>query len=164
MRSTSLLKATAFVVIASLMVIATGPLIGMLGAMTGVSVNSVWLYAALFSAQLLIGTALALRLDGDGLDNLGLIPTVPRIREFTFGFAVGAVLFCALALVRGATIGAAWTFTGPNAILAACTGLGAALLLMLPEELLFRGYAFQRLVRAVGIWPGILISATLFGI
>jgi membrane protease YdiL (CAAX protease family) len=35
---------------------------------------------------------------------------------------------------------------------------------MLPEELLFRGYAFQRLVRAIGVWPGIVVSATLFGI
>jgi membrane protease YdiL (CAAX protease family) len=40
-------------------------------------------------------------------------------------------------------------------------GLVTALLLLLPEELLFRGYAFQRPVHAVGAWPGILVSAAL---
>ncbi len=164
MDNRSLSKVIGFVVAAIAMLIATGPLVGMLGALAGVSNIPEWVYASVFSAQLLIGSSLALRLDGESLENLGLVPASARIREFTFGVVVSVVLFCLLALVRGAAIGAAWTFGGPPAALAACAGLGAALLLMLPEELLFRGYAFQRLMRVIGVWPGILVSATLFGI
>jgi hypothetical protein len=78
-------KAVGFVVAAIAMLIATGPLLGMLGAMAGISNISAWLYSLVFSAQLLIGSSLAFRLDGDSLASLGLVPASSRIREFTFG-------------------------------------------------------------------------------
>ena len=70
----SLSKAIGFVAAAIAMLIATGPLVGMLGAMAGVSNIPAWLYSLVFSAQLLIGSSLALRLDGESLASLGLVP------------------------------------------------------------------------------------------
>ena len=159
----SLIRATVFGAVAILLVVATGPVVGLVAAITGTSRVPVWAYSAALSALLLVATILALRLEGSDLESLGLIPKGNRIREFSVGLVVGASLFSVLALVRGATVGAAWTFAGWNILIAAGAGLAVAFLLLLPEELVFRGYAFQRLVRAVGRWPGIVVSALLFG-
>lgn len=160
----SLLKALLFVAVAIVALIATGPLVGLMAAISGRSAVPVWAYSGAFSVLLLASTAVALVLDRAGFRSLGLEPTGERIRECVFGFVLGALLFAALALVRGARVDAAWTFAGPNGVGAACLGIITAFLMLFPEELLFRGYAFQRLVSAVGAWPGILISALLFGI
>ena len=160
----SLLKAFLFVAAAIAALIATGPLISLAGAVFGLATVPMWAYSGVFSVLLLACTAVALRLDGTGLRSLGLAPTRDRIRECLFGFVLGALLFAALALVRGATVGATWTFAGPSALAAAAFGIIIAFLMLFPEELLFRGYAFQRLVAAAGAWPAIAISAVLFGI
>lgn len=160
----SVLKALLFIAVAAVALIATGPLVSLVAAIAGTSEVPVWAYSGAFSVLLLASTAVALVLDRTGFRSLGLVPTRERIRECVFGFAVGAVLFAVLALVRGARVEAAWTFAGPNGVAAACVGIVTAFLLLIPEELLFRGYAFQRLVSAVGAWPGILISAVLFGV
>jgi uncharacterized protein len=160
----SLLKAIVFVAVNIVLLFATGPIVSFLAAITGSSGVSVWSYAGTFAALLLGATALALRMDGSDLGSLGFAPTRIRIREFTFGLALGVLLFTILAAVRGATVGVSWTFAGSNGAFAAAAGLGAAFLFLLPEDLLFRGYAFQRLVAAVGAWPGIVLSAVLFGI
>jgi membrane protease YdiL (CAAX protease family) len=158
----SLLQAIIFVGVGCGLVIAAGPVVGILAATTGMSTVPVWTYAAVVTALLLAATVLALRWDGTGLHSLGFVPTRDRFRELALGLTLGAVLFALMAIVRGAMAGAEWTFSELNASLAA--GLVTALLFLLPEELLFRGYAFQRLVHAVGAWPGILMSAALFGL
>jgi len=160
----ALLKALLFIAVAVVALIATGPLVGLVAAITGTSGVPVWAYSGAFSVLLLTSTAAALVLDRTGFRSLGLVPTRERVRECVFGFMVGALLFAGLALVRGARVEVAWTFAGPNGVATACVGVIIAFLLLLPEELLFRGYAFQRLVSAVGAWPGILISAVLFGV
>lgn len=159
----SILKALLFVAVALVILIATGPLVGFLGSLAGRSHVPTWAYAGSFSVLLLAATALAVALDRTGWRSLGLVPTRQRARECGFGLAVGALLFAALAAVRGASVDAIWEFGSVNAVPTACVGMATALLLLLPEELLFRGYAFQRLTCAIGAWPGILISAALFG-
>jgi membrane protease YdiL (CAAX protease family) len=159
-----LLKAAVFLVAAIGMLIASGPLVAVLVSMAGVRVLPAWAYACTFSTLLLAATGLALHFDGTGLARLGLVPTRKRVRELAVGLGLSVVLFGVLALVRGATIDAAWSFAGSGALSAAGSGLAIAFFLLLPEELLFRGYAFQRLVDAIGTWPGILFSALLFGI
>jgi membrane protease YdiL (CAAX protease family) len=161
---TSLLKAIAFVAVAMAVWAATAPLVGIAGAMMGRSNVPVWVYAGAFSMTLTAITWAALTLERSGFNSLGLVATRARVGEFLFGFALSVALFAALALVRGASVGAAWSFAGPNAVIGACAGIIIAFLLFFPEELLFRGYAFQRLVSAVGAWPAILMSAALFGV
>jgi membrane protease YdiL (CAAX protease family) len=84
--------------------------------------------------------------------------------ELVTGFAIGAALFVSLALARAWSVGATWTFAGLDASTSALAGLAVALLLLLPEELVFRGYAFRRLSDALGTGPAIAISAVLFGL
>ena len=161
---TSLLKAIAFVAVAMTVLAATAPLVGIAGAMLGRSNVPMWVYAGAFSLTLAAITWAALALDRTGFRALGLVPTRARVGEFLFGFVLSVVLFAALALVRGATVAAVWTFAGAEAVVGACAGIIIAFLLFFPEELLFRGYAFQRLVKALGVWPAILTSSVLFGV
>ena len=132
--------------------------------MLGRSNLPMWVYAGAFSLTLAAITWAALALDRTGFRALGLVPTRARVGEFLFGFVLSVVLFAALALVRGASVAAVWTFAGAEAVVGACAGIIITFLLFFPEELLFRGYAFQRLVPALGAWPAILISAGLFGV
>ena len=143
---------------------ATAPLVGIAAAMLGRSNLPMWGYAGAFSMTLAAITWAALTLERTGFNSLGLVPTRARIGEFLFGFVLSVVLFAALALVRGATVAAVWTFAGAEAVVGACAGIIIAFLLFFPEELLFRGYAFQRLVKALGVWPAILTSSVLFGV
>jgi uncharacterized protein len=160
----SLLKAIAFVGVAMAVLAATAPLVGIAGAMMGRSNLPMWIYGGAFSMTLAAITWAALTVDRTGFNSLGLVPTRARVGEFLFGFALSVVLFAALALVRGASVAAVWTFAGAEAVVGACAGLIIAFLLFFPEELLFRGYAFQRLVPVFGAWPAILTSSVLFGV
>jgi membrane protease YdiL (CAAX protease family) len=159
-----LLKALAFVGVAIALLLATGPVAGFVAAAAGSPHVPVWAFAGTFSILLLLATALALKVDRARFSSLGLVPTVQRIQECALGFAVGATLSVAVALVRGAEVGVEWTFAGSTAMFDACFGVIVAFLLLFPEELIFRGYAFQRVVSAVGARPAILISALLFGV
>jgi hypothetical protein len=159
-----LLKAVVFTAIALALVMAAGPIVGTLAALTGVSSVPAPAYAAVVCALLLAVTRVALHREGLGLGSLGLVPSRDRIRELAIGFAAGVLLFATLALVRGALAGVTWTFGGLSAMLPVLASLFVALVLLLPEELLFRGYAFQRLVQAGGVWPAILTSAFFFGL
>lgn len=163
-KSSALVNATLFVIAAIAAWVAVGPILGSAAALAGVPTVAVWAFGTAYSLLLLALTTLMVRRDGDGLSAVGLVPTGRRFRELALGFLVGAALFAALALVRGATTGATWTFAGWQAVPAACTGLAIAFVLLLPEELIFRGYAFQRIATVAGAWPAILISALLFGL
>ncbi len=160
----SLLKALVFIAVAVVALMAVGPLVSLAAAITGPSDVPVWAYSGAFSILLLAGTGVALGLDRTGFGSLGLVPTRERVRECVFGFLIGAVLFAVLALVRAARVEASWTFAGAEGLATAGAGILVAFLVLLPEELLFRGYAFQRLVSVVGAWPGILVSALVFGV
>jgi membrane protease YdiL (CAAX protease family) len=166
----SLLKSLAFVAVAMAGLAATAPLVGIAAAMVSTSGMSgqsnvpMWLYAGAFSMTLAAITWAALVLDRTGFHSLGLVPTRVRVGELLFGFVLSVVLFAELALVRGASVGAGWTFAGSDAVAGACAGIIIAFLLFFPEELLFRGYAFQRLVKAFGAWPAIWTSSALFGV
>lgn len=83
------------------------------------------------------------------------------------GLAAGLVL---ISLV----VGGQWLSGGVRFVALAASGpvlLGAALwnlVVLLPaaagEELVFRGYPFQRLIEACGAWPATFLCAALFGV
>ena len=120
-------------------------------------------FAAVFAGLLLIVTIYALRTDGRGLRDLGLVPSARRLCEFAIGLSIAIVLFAMLGIVRGSTVSSIWSVGGWTTVIAALTGLGVSLVLLLPEELIFRGYAFRQLVDSIGAWPAVLFSAACFG-
>jgi membrane protease YdiL (CAAX protease family) len=116
-------------------------------------------------AALLAGWIVLARLDRRAPGGLGfpLAPSTPR--EIARGLAIGGVLIAAAALLlflsrtatfipdAGSPAGYVWML------------LWSLLFFFLAaayEEILFRGYPFQLLVRTFGRWPAVIVSAAAF--
>ncbi|HEX7242900.1 MAG TPA: CPBP family intramembrane glutamic endopeptidase [Longimicrobiaceae bacterium] len=92
-------------------------------------------------------------------------PSLPR--EWVVGTAVGAALLGAAVVLLAATGGARWSADVGTP--AGWLGFAASTLLFfalaaLLEEVVFRGYPFQVLARAVGAWPAVAAFAVLFAL
>lgn len=158
-----LLRLLAFLLAAALVMVAAGPVLGLASGLFELASIPGWLYAAMVSALLVVVSWAALRMEGEGLRSLGLVPTRRRLGEFAAGFGVAAVLFSIVALVRAASVGAGWTFDPEAGLRAAVLGLPIAFVLMFSEELLFRGYAFHKAEEAWGAPAALVVSAVAFG-
>ena len=104
----------------------------------------------------------ATRLEGASLASIGLKLDGRFLREWGVGTLAGmamiaatAVAVCALAGVRLSALHAPTAAAEAKLVV---TFLGGAIF----EELLFRGYPFQRAMRGLGTWPAILVFAALF--
>jgi membrane protease YdiL (CAAX protease family) len=160
------LRLIAFLVVAAGAVLAVGPVAGAASALFGLGADHpavAWLFPVLVTAALVAVTAAALRLDGEGLGAIGLVPTRRRSAEFVVGLGVGSLLMAAVALARAASVGAAWAFGAGAGAQAALLGLPLALLMLLPEELVFRGYAFRKAASRWGAPAALTASSLLFG-
>lgn len=88
-------------------------------------------------------------------------------REWVVGTALGAALLGAAVVLLAATGGAQWTADAgtPAGWLRFVAGtLVFFALAALLEEVVFRGYPFQVLARAVGAWPAVAAFAVLFAL
>ena len=157
-----LLRAGLFILIAALGYFLVFPLLfGLAG--TPVLVNAT---LGTF-ATAAVANAVALRIWARGrLADIGLGWTGPSRRNFALGIlgGIGSALFVILLPVaaRGADIEPA-----PNQHFALPSLLLVSIILLFGaagEEMLFRGYAFQLLVKAIGPFATILPVATLFGL
>lgn len=117
---------------------------------------------AMCIALLVLSRALQ-RAGGEPFTTLGLSFDRNRRREFMLGLALGIALFLGVASVQSAMVGAQWEFAGPAGVIAAAPALGVTFVLVLVEELLFRGVALRQLRAMYGDWTAILLSALLFG-
>lgn len=161
-----LVHALGFLSVAVLSWAAAGPFTGAALTLTGRTDSgflAVGVYSAFVATMLLVTTWAALRQEGLGLSTLGLAFSRRRLVELVVGFAASAVLFSAVALARGETVGASWEFRGWAGFEAALVGLPLALALLLPEELLFRGYVFRKVIAALGVPIALSFSALVFG-
>lgn len=107
-------------------------------------------------------TFIAVTLEGRSLASVGLSLNGRFLAQFAQGILLGAgmialsaALVCTLA---GVSLGPVRVPDGAVLARITVTFLGGALF----EELLFRGYAFQRTVRSVGTWPALWIFGALF--
>lgn len=167
MQKQQLLKAARFVVLAAVSFGATGPLVGFLSGVLGkrgMDLAGQWIFAAVLNVLLLAATWVCLRRDGESLASLGLSLDASRTRELGMGFLVGALLFALIAVVSAFAVGTTWQFSGAAGLRAAALGLPIALLLMLGEELVFRGYAFRQMVSGLGVRRALLLSGVAFGL
>lgn len=86
-------------------------------------------------------------------------------KEMLWGIALGIALICAV--VSGMVLVGVMRIEGLNALNEVQDGLGRAAFLFLTagmfEEVVFRGYPFQRLAESVGQWGAILFFSGLFG-
>jgi membrane protease YdiL (CAAX protease family) len=113
--------------------------------------------------QLAISWILVWVIEKKDLGVLGLKPTRQRVSDFCLFFIITA-LCCASGFFMRMYFGERWVlnplFTGK--LLA--EGLWWHIKSVLFEELIFRGVIFYILIRRLGVWKAILISATAFGI
>jgi membrane protease YdiL (CAAX protease family) len=107
-------------------------------------------------------TLLFLRWDGRSPSVLGLDPAWRRAGELAAGFGGGALLIGVVALCVSVILPFPW-LVNPRFDLGAA---GFSLLWLLcgnaVEELIFRGYGFERLIAGIGIWKAQLVTALLF--
>jgi membrane protease YdiL (CAAX protease family) len=134
--------------------------------------SPIWLTPSILSVghpivlvALVVGLSyLFLRREGRTLGVLGLDASWGRVRELAAGFAGGALLVALMALAVRLALPFPWARNPQFS-----AGLAAWSLLWFlcgnaVEELVFRGYSFERLIGGLGHWRAQLVTALLFAV
>lgn len=163
----TVLRLSGFLALAALAMAGSGLLSGALFSMLAIAPDAAlatWMYLVIVSGLLVCATWFALRIDRHGFAVLGLAFTRRRVRELIVGAGVGAMAFGALTVLSAWWAGADWQVDWTNGLRAALLGLPLALLMLLPEELVFRGYAFRQLQALWGARVALVLSSLAFGV
>lgn len=135
------------------------------GALGGVSPRlGQFVTALVLCVALLLLTHVLQRRVNASLDDLGLTFNRSRIRTFALGFVISTALYLGVAGAQSAAVGARWMFAGLPGLNSALLGLIVTFVLVLAEELVFRGVALRHLQTLFGDRAAIVISAVLFGV
>jgi len=114
---------------------------------------------------ILIGaTLLFLWWDKRSPSELGLELSWRPLPNLLAGLVGGTLLILVIAVLLHAILPFEWTWNTTFLWRLVATGLVFQLLLAGVEELLFRGYSFERLISSIGLWPAQLIVALLFAV
>ena len=95
---------------------------------------------------------------------LGLDPKPRRLAELGLGFLGGALLVSAIAVVMYFVLPFPWQRNEGFRLDQATWSLSYLLIANAVEELVFRGYAFERMISAIGLWPAQIITALIFAV
>ncbi len=142
-----------------LLVLSLGDLLALVRSTTGLA----WLRGPWAGALVGVGASLlCVRLEGRSFSSLGFLPGTRWLKDCALGALSGLALALIIAMLVRGMDGFHWQrapAVGTRQLLA-----GAWLLLgvSLSEEILFRGFPFQRLVEGLGPWVGQLTCAALF--
>ena len=105
-----------------------------------------------------------LRSEGRSLSVLGLEASWRPVREAATGFLGGAALILVVAACIGITLPFPWArnphFSGAAVVFSLLWLLTSNAV----EELIFRGYGFERLIASIGLWKAQVVTAALFAI
>lgn len=114
------------------------------------------------AVMLLIFSSVLLKREGRSLAELGLSWSLGTAGKLACGFAGGVLLFAFAALLLRAVLPFYWERSPDIVPLAVMAALLYHLATNACEELAFRGYAFDNLIRRFGLWPAQLLIAILF--
>jgi membrane protease YdiL (CAAX protease family) len=129
-------------------------------------INVLWMTLLTFPALLGAFKLLTSALDGRPLATVGLAFCGRWLRELGLGLLIGTVMILLVAALEGALGVARFTLAAaPSARLLLWAGglLLFGFLAAANEELIFRGYPFQRLVEAAGAIVAVGLCSALFG-
>lgn len=112
----------------------------------------------------LIPTLLCLKLEKAPLAGVGLALNRTWAKEALLGTGLGAGLILGVALVIRLLGGFHLTFVPGMSLGALAAGIWLYVWVAIFEEVLFRGYLFQRLARGLGDWPAQALLALLFAL
>ncbi len=121
-------------------------------------------HPAVALALLLAVTLIALRRDGRPAATLGLDPSLRRAKELGAGLAVGVLLTVATAMLIGVVLPFPWARNPHFDGFAAAYSLFWFLCSNATEELVFRGYGFDRLIAGIGHWRAQAVTALVFAL
>ena len=155
-------KLCGFLALAAIALAMSGPVVGLLA--TVLPISGRWLWPATLAALIFAVTWLCLRLERRGFRDIGLALTRRRIAEAGAGFAVGAVVFSVLAVVQAAAVGRSWTLNADRVLTTVLAGVAGVLVMVVLEEVLFRGYAFRQLRSIGGSRLALVVSSVVFGL
>jgi len=113
---------------------------------------------------LLVVSFLFLRSEGRSLSVLGLELSWRTPRDLLFGWVGGALLIVIMAVGVRLALPHPWLRNPGFRISAAMFSLLYLLAGNGVEELIFRGYSFERLIVAIGHWPAQIVTALLFAV
>lgn len=132
-------------------------------ALQALGVAKDWLHAAPV-VMVLLATWICTRLRREPLASVGLRLDRRWAREFTLGSALG---FGGMLLATGLIVavgGVRFELDPARSLGGMAFGLYMFASVSLLEELLFRGFLFQRLLAGIGVWPTQLTLAALFAV
>jgi membrane protease YdiL (CAAX protease family) len=95
---------------------------------------------------------------------LGLDPKPRRLAELALGFLAGALLIGIVATVMYFVLPFPWHRNPSFRAAAAVMSLLFLLVSSGIEELIFRGYALERMMSAIGLWPAQIVAALVFAL
>ena len=107
---------------------------------------------------------LFLRSEGRSLAVLGLDPSWRRVRELAGGFAGGAALIALMAIAVRILLPFPWAWNPGFSVRLTAWSLVWLTCGNAVEELVFRGYGFERLIAGIGHWRAQLVIALLFAL
>jgi membrane protease YdiL (CAAX protease family) len=137
-----------------------------------VATSPIWLVPRRFPAfhpvallgVLLGATLLFLWWDKRSPATLGLEPSWRPVAMLLGGLVGGALLIAVVAVLLYGLLPFEWKYNSAFVPKAALMSLLYLLIANGVEELLFRGYGFERLITSLGMWPAQLIAALLFAV
>lgn len=121
-------------------------------------------HPSILVVALILLTFLFLRRENRSLAVLGLNASWLRIGQFLAGLIGGALLMMTVALCIKVSLPLPWAYNPLFSPTAAVLSLVAFLWGNAVEELVFRGYSFERLIASIGHWKAQLITALLFAL
>lgn len=113
---------------------------------------------------LLLVTYACLRLRRESLAAVGLRLDLTWAREILYGAALGIALILLVTGLIAVTGGVRFSLDPARSLSALTMGAWVFAWAVLLEELLFRGFVFQRLLDGIGAWPALVAMAVLFAL
>ena len=95
---------------------------------------------------------------------LGLNPSLRRLAELAGGLLGGAIVIGVMAAAVAAVLPFSWELNSAFSAGAAAWSFLYLLASNAVEELVFRGYGFERMIAAIGHWPAQIITALIFAV
>ena len=129
----------------------------------GLGLSQAWLEPAPF-VFIMLATWACLRLRRETFADVGFRLGPQWLRQFGAGSAVGVLMMVAIAVLMWAAGGVRFELDPAATVLTLGRALYVFVFVALFEEVLFRGFAFQRLVDGLGARPALLLVALLFAL
>ncbi len=121
--------------------------------------------AAAINASIFYALSVTLDRTARPMGYIGFSTDVPVVRLLAIGFALGAAMvsLAVLVIAIGGTTSFRWRMDGAT-LQAAAAQMAVFPVAALHEELMFRGYPFQRLTESLGTWPAVIVLSLLFAV